>query len=148
MPIPAPRFPSARPLRAIAALCTIVASATACGPARAEVRVEGDVEAVRLEADAATVADVLSALAPFNVSYRTSIPLADRVSMTYAGPVEQAVTRMLTGFNYVLKRDNGAIEIIVLGRHGSRAIAVEAPKPPPAPNTASSWRSKAPPSKP
>jgi hypothetical protein len=146
--IPVCRLRSARPLRAIATLCAIVASVTASDLARADVRVGGDVDAVRLEASAASVAEILAALADrFPLRYRASLSLDDAISVTYAGSLEQVLARTLNGFNYVLKRENGTIELVVIGRHGSRAVAVEPPLRTPTPS-ATTWRSKAAPTKP
>ena len=143
MAVPAPRFRRACPFRVLAAVC-MIASVTALAPARADVHVGGDAGAVRVEASGASVAEVLAALADrFPFRYRTSLNLDDAISVTYTGPLEQVLARSLNGFNYVLKRENGTIEVVVIGRHGSRAVAVEPPpNPVPAKPTASTWRGK------
>ncbi len=94
---------------------------------RADVRVEGDVAAVRLEASHAPLSEVLSALGPvFNVRYRTSIPLDRGIHGTYRGRLERVISRVLDGYNYVLKNEKDSIEIIVLGKPGE-AVAVVTP---------------------
>jgi len=50
------------------------------------------------------IADVLSALAAtFNVQYRTGIPLDAAASKSYAGSFRQVISRLLDGYNYVIK---------------------------------------------
>ncbi len=117
-----------------------LAAALACGPAtlaRAEVHVEGSPAAVRVTTDRAAISDVLAAIAKdFNVSYRTSIPLDAAADATYAGTVGQVISHLLAGYNYVVRRDGEATEIVVYGRNGKVAI------PPPAPPASfqSRWR--------
>ena len=66
----------------------------------------------------------------FQVTYRTSVPLDTRADATYAGTFGQVISRLLTGYNYVIKRDGEEAEIVVYGRRGEVAIPPPAPKPP------------------
>lgn len=135
---------------------SVLGAVTACwlallgatGSAHAEVDVKGDAASIQVEARGAAIRDILSALARFNVRYRTTVALDQPLTMTLSGPLEQVIARALAGFNYVLKRENDKIEVVVVGRYGSRAVAVEPPRPPPSSNSATGWRSKAAPTKP
>jgi hypothetical protein len=112
-----------------------LATALTCGLAtiaRAEVHVEGSLAAVRVTTNQDPIADVLSAFAAtFNVKYRTAIPLDAPANATYAGPFGQVLSRLLDGYNYVIKKDQETTEIVVLGRHGDVAVPPAAPKPAP-----------------
>ena len=108
--------------------------------ARAEVHVEGSPAVVRVTTSKDAISDVLSAIAAtFNVRYRSTIPLDAVVSATYSGSFGQVISQLLDGYNYVIKRDQESIEIVVFGRRGNVSIP-----PPPATNPAkgivSQWR--------
>lgn len=111
-----------------------LAAALVCGPAtlaRAEVRVAGDAVAIRVSTGRAAISDVLAAIGKsFPVTYRTSVPLDAAADPTYAGTVGQVISHLLTGYNYVIKRDGEATEIVVYGRRGEVAIPPPAAKPP------------------
>jgi hypothetical protein len=95
----------------------------AAGIARAGVRVEGTPAAVRVTADQATIADVLSAVAErFNAKYRTLIALDAPAGPAYAGSSAQVISRLLDGYNYVVKRAGDSTEIVVFGRRGEVVI--------------------------
>jgi hypothetical protein len=111
----------------------------AAGAARAGVLVEGTPAAVRVTADQAVVSDVLAAVTGnFNARYRSAIPLDAPAGPAYAGSFAQVIGRLLDGYNYVVKRDGQATEIVVFGRHGEVAIPPPAPSAPP--GILSRWR--------
>jgi hypothetical protein len=111
----------------------------AAGAARAGVLVEGTPAAVRVTADQAVVSDVLAAVTGnFNARYRSAIPLDAPAGPAYAGSFAQVIARLLDGYNYVVKRDGQATEIVVFGRHGEVAIPPPAPSAPP--GILSRWR--------
>ena len=119
----------------MALVCGVAASA------RAEVHVEGSPAAVRITTSQDAIADVLSAVAAtFNVGYRTAIPLDAPANAAYAGSFGQVMSRLLDGYNYVIKTDQGSTEIVVFGRRGEVAIPPPAPKAPPAKGIVSQWR--------
>jgi len=97
--------------------------------ARGEVRVEGDPAAVRITTSQDSIGSVLTALAPFNVRYRSAIDLQATASQTYAGPIDRVIANLLDGYNYIVKRSPDRTEIIILGRRGEVAIPPPAPKP-------------------
>jgi len=100
-------------------------------PVHADVRVTGDVTAVRVEATKSNVAEVLVALeSAFHLRVNTSLVLDSSVGGTFTGSLTQVVSRLLEGHNYFIRRQASEIEVTVVGIKGDRAIAVERPRPP------------------
>ena len=98
-------------------------------PVHADVRVTGDVAAVRVEATNANVAEVLSALeSAFRFRINAPVVLDHPVGGTFTGSLTQVLARMLEGYNYFIRREAGEIEVIVVGIKGDRAIAAERPR--------------------
>ena len=95
----------------------------------AEVHVEGSPAAVRVSTSRDRVSDVLSALAAtFNVQYRTAIPLDGAADATYSGSLRQVISRLLDGYNYMIKTDDSkTTEVIVFGRRGEVVTPPKAP---------------------
>jgi hypothetical protein len=110
--------------------------------ASADVRVSGDAAALRVDASQAQVAEVLSALrSTLDVRVSAQIALDKPISGSYAGSLGQVLTRVLEGYNYVVKKRDGQTEIVILGRHGDQAIAPRPVPPPAAPRSlAAEWR--------
>jgi len=122
------------------AAALLIAACGAAGVARAGVLVEGTPAAVRVTADQAAIADVLTAMAEnFHASYRSAIPLDAPAGPAYAGSLAQVIARVLDGYNYVVKRNGKASEIAVFGRRGEIAIPPPAPREPAA-GLLSRWR--------
>jgi hypothetical protein len=120
-----------------------LAGVLVCGlatPACAEVLIDGTAAAVRVTTSRDSVADVLAALAPaFKVKYRAAVPLDGAANTIYAGSLGQVIARLLDGYNFVIKRDQETIEVVVFGRRGD--VAIPAPAPPaPAKGVVSRWR--------
>jgi hypothetical protein len=108
--IPSPNFA----IRAAILLGTTLAIATT--PAFAELRVRGSPQAVIIETQNTPVEEVLAALSrTFNMHYQSSVNLDKRLSRTYAGPLSRVLPRILDGYNFILKTDNGHIAVTVLG---------------------------------
>ncbi len=98
------------------------------GPAQAEVHVAGGPAAIRITTDQDAVSDVLSALGTnFNIRYRAAAPLDAPADATYSGSFRQVLSRLLDGYNYVMKVGRDSTEIIVYGRHGEMLIVPPAP---------------------
>jgi hypothetical protein len=97
--------------------------------AAAEVHVEGSPAVVRVSTSRDRVSDVLSALAAtFNVQYRTAIPLDGAADATYSGSLRQVISRLLDGYNYMIKTDDSkTTEVIVFGRRGEVVTPPKAP---------------------
>ena len=119
----------------------VLVTAFTCGLATvtcAEVHVEGSPAAVLVTTSKDKISDVFLAFAEtFNVKYRTEIPLDAAANATYSGSLKQVISRLLDGYNYVIKRDQESIEIIVFGRR--REVATS-PKAPPDKGILSRWR--------
>jgi hypothetical protein len=126
--------------RCACALWAVLMSSLATA-ACAEVRVQGSPAAMRVTTSQDAISDVLAAIATtFNVQYRTSIPLDALASVTYSGSFGQVISRLLDGYNYVIKREQDTTEIVVFGRRGEVAIVPPAPKAPPTKSIMSQWR--------
>jgi hypothetical protein len=85
-------------------------------PVLAEIQVDGSADAITIEARDTSVEDILAALSrAFDMDYRSSIDLDKRLYGTYVGPLSRVVTRILQGYNFVLKNNNGSISVTVVG---------------------------------
>jgi hypothetical protein len=94
---------------------------------RADTRVEGQVDSIRLEAHDATVQEVLAALsARYHLRFRSSTPLDRSATGTFNGPLLRVIAVVLASYDYIVKNEDGTIEVIVLGSQG--------PTPQPAPS--------------
>jgi len=83
---------------------------------RAEVSVTGARDDVRLEVDNTAIEDVMEALgANFGLRYRSTAPLARRISGTHRGALERIVARVLDGYDFVVKTGPEGIEVTVYG---------------------------------
>jgi hypothetical protein len=116
-------------------------TALACGVATsafAEVRIEGNLSALRVSTSGDTLSDVLSAFGTLlPVKYRTAVPLNVEINGAYSGSLSQVVSRLLDGYNYVIKNDHELAEIIVFGKRGEAAVS---PKVPLVKGAMSRWR--------
>jgi hypothetical protein len=110
-------------------LGTVMALACCLGTSvSAEVRVAGDLSALRVSASGDTLSEVLSTFGTlFPVRYRTSLPLTGTINGAYSGSFSQVVSRLLDGYNYVIKKDEGLTEIIVFGKRGEAMVAPKVP---------------------
>lgn len=89
----------------------------------AEVRIEGDARAIRIEANQASVADVLTALGNTSiVRVRTTEPLEGIVDGVFTGPLEQVLPKLLAEYNYILRKEQNSIELLIIGARGTQAI--------------------------
>ncbi|HEY4405555.1 MAG TPA: hypothetical protein VGN55_13000 [Xanthobacteraceae bacterium] len=109
--------------------------------ARAEVHIDGNPAAVRVTTSQDAISDVLLAIgANFNVRYRTAIPLDAVADTSYSGSVGQVISRLLDGYNYVIKTDQKSTEIVIFGRNGQAASPAPASKAPAPKGILSQWR--------
>jgi len=98
------------------------------GPARAELRIEGDEAALRVIADDAPVMDVLAALkAKFRLRYR-AIESGRHISGTISGTLHRVVVRLLDGHDFVVQRAADGVEIVQIAPRG-RATALRLGRP-------------------
>ena len=77
--------------------------------------------------------------APFPSEKAVSDAEAVDPAPEHAGSFGQVISRLLAGYNYVVKKDGETTEITVFGRRGEVAIPPPAPKAAPAGIT-SRWR--------
>ena len=122
------------PLKVLRASVIILLALLSClASGRCEVSVKGTVGTVRIVAQQASLSEVLRALgANFKVRYDTFISVDDVIiSGTYLGRLEEVLGRVLSGLNYVIKTQDGTVEVIIVGRPGNTS-------PPPSTSHASS----------
>ena len=121
----------------------VAATLAACpaSQAAADVRVDGNLHALKLSASGDSLAEVLSRFdTAFAVKCRSAVPLQAEIRGSYAGSLSQVVARLLDGYNYVIRNDRELTEIIVLGRAGEAAVVPKARLAAPAKSIASRWR--------
>src|SRR5580692_5767718 len=80
--------------------------------------IDGDAAALHVVVQQTTIADVLSALAGFNVRYRSSIALDEMRDGSYAGSLGHVVARLLNGYDYATKQDGSRLEVMFFGEAG------------------------------
>jgi hypothetical protein len=116
--------PGARSRPVLAVVSIVALASVLVRAAHAEVRVEGAIESVRLEARDASVRETLDALSgAFGLRVRNAAALEQRVNGTYQGSLQQVVAQLLTGRNYVAIHSGGSLEIRIFGDGGSQPIA-------------------------
>jgi hypothetical protein len=105
-------------------LCSALLCSLTTTVSRAEVQVEGSFAAVRITTNQATISEVLATVTKaFNAKSRIAIPLETAAKASYAGSFGYVISRLLDGYDYVIKQDQGTIEIVVLEKHGVLPIA-------------------------
>lgn len=88
--------------------------------AHAEVLLEGSADAIRLEANQASVDEILAALGrSYQVRYRTALALDRSITGSYSGPLAQVIARVLVGYDYVARISPDAVEIAYIRPQGS-----------------------------
>src|ERR1700761_6265118 len=97
-------------------------------PAAAEVRVSGTADALKMEAQGATLEEALRALQmSFQLQYGGTGALNGVVNGTYSGSVPHVVARLLEGRDYVIHASAGGFAVRILGPAGAPKIrAVDA----------------------
>jgi hypothetical protein len=113
-------------LRASILLGALLVAALAIAPTsvRAELQVRGNAQAVRIEARDTPVEEILAALdRALGMHYQLLVNLDKRVSGTYVGPLPRVLARILDGYNFILKTDNGSIAVTIVGTPDAAAAA-------------------------
>ncbi len=104
--------------RRVAAAVLAAGMCGAAPPVRAELSVAGAPAAIRLEANGASLEEILLALqASFNLRYRTLAALDGPVSGSYRGPLARVAAQLLERYDFVMKVSAQNVEISVLRRH-------------------------------
>lgn len=122
------------------ALPALVSSPTV---ARCEVSVQGTAQAVRVDARQAPLPEVLSALGTSLGVRHKSLIAVDEVIIggSYSGTLDDVLRRLLKDVNYVIRTQQDAVEILIVGRPGDPPPPVKAaPASPPNTNPAAQWR--------
>jgi len=119
------------PRKAIAlSIAGLLFSAICCDCVRAEVSVQGQANDVRVEANDASLTEILAALGErFGLRYRGA-PGTGGITARFEGSLRQVVARVLAGYNFVIADHRDGIEVIVLGAGGAQAVPAPAVAPP------------------
>jgi hypothetical protein len=116
---------------AIAAAVALTSTAAFAGAT-----VHGSPRAVIVEASNSSIEDILAALGKsFDIRVNSTTDLNKQLNGTYEGSLTQVVTRVLEGYNFIVKSSNGHLMVSVLGSRAGTAVAHVAT--PPAARTAS-----------
>ena len=91
--------------------------------------IAGDAAALEVEVRQARIMDVLTALAGFNIRYRSSIAPDETLDGAYTGSLGRVLSRVLDGYDYAIKQDNAKFEVIVVGKRGEQADSAPIIKP-------------------
>jgi hypothetical protein len=84
---------------------------------------QGSPARVHLEVHLTTIDAVLSALrAAYHISYGSSVALDETRDGTYAGSLRRVISRLLDGYDYVIKQQNTALEVDIFGKNGAQAV--------------------------
>ncbi len=97
-------------------------------PSSAEVQVDGEPQAVHLEARDASLQEVLTALHDrFNLRYRSTEALQAQTTGVFDGPLLRVAARLLDGYDYAMKVTPQGIDVLVLqSRQAGTATATPA----------------------
>ncbi len=94
----------------------------------ADVQVRGDRSAVSVVAQNASIEEILINLSSaFDVKLRLTANLEKQLTGTYRGSLQQVLTRVLAGYDFILKFEKGGAVITVLG--SGKVVSVLAASP-------------------
>ena len=104
-------------LQSIFLSAVILATGPACPPlAHGEASISGAESDMTIEVHDTPVQEVLAALGTrFGLRVRGTTSLDRRIDGRYEGALRGVVARLLNGYDYVIKTDERAIEVIILG---------------------------------
>jgi len=90
----------------------------------------GQIGAVSVEAQDASVQEILEALTnSFDIRFRSSTNLEKRLTGKYKGSLQQVVTHILRGYDFVVKSGDKGLEITLLGSGKEFAVIGATSKP-------------------
>jgi hypothetical protein len=131
-------FRTPRPLDLISPVLLAIVMQELSISARAELQVTGEPDAIQVEATEASVEELLSAVRKaYGLRYWSSANLSRSVSGTYAGPLQQVVSRvlMLQGYDFIAETSEHDTIVAVYDKSvapGSDInLVVSRPAPPP-----------------
>ena len=130
-----------------ATLAVLLAVAPTAALAIAEV--SGSPQEVSIKAQNSSIEEILSALSrEFHIQYHSSANLEKHLTGTYQGSLQRVLMRILEGHNFIVKANNGQIEVTIFGTQTAPGTAIAAATPA-VPKAASTFaaQSPAPPTK-
>jgi hypothetical protein len=93
-------------------------------PAAAETAVRGRADDMQIQAENASIREVLDALAgDFKVRYRLPAHVSRIVTGRYSGTLHQVLGRILDGHDYIVEATDDAVRVVVLGASGTAGVA-------------------------
>ena len=119
---------------ALGLACLVALSAA---QADAEVRVDGGRDEMQVRVENDTVGHVLEALGhTVSLHCRSAAPLNKVIGGSFSGSLEQVLSRVLAGYDFVVRYNLRAVEILVVGKSGAAPIPPPAVENSPQPQTA------------
>jgi hypothetical protein len=98
------------------------------GPVSAETQVRGQPDDMYLQAENASIGEILASLsAEFKLTYKLASNLDRTVTGVYSGTLQQVLVRVLDSHDYFIRNLDDRVEIVVLG--ASIVIARSLPGP-------------------
>jgi hypothetical protein len=125
-------------LRGLLVLGLVCLSAFSPTETNAEVAVDGDSGQMRVSVDNDTVGRALEALAQKeNLQYHSATPLNKVIGGSFSGSLGHVLSRILVGFDFVVRYSPQGVEIFVYGESGGKAVPPvplidDSPRPRPA----------------
>jgi hypothetical protein len=119
------RFRPSHPpgFRGLLVLGLVCLSAFSLTEADAEVAVDGDRDQMRVTVDNDTVGRALEALGQKgNLQYHSATPLNKVIGGSFSGSLGHVLSRILVGFDFVVRYNPQGVEIFVYGESGATAI--------------------------
>ncbi|MBO0733388.1 MAG: hypothetical protein J2P49_03555 [Methylocapsa sp.] len=133
---PRTAVPRAFTFAALASVCLLMPAAET----RAAVQISGGTDAVKIEADDASLEEIFAALsANYGLKYHCPENIGRSVSGTYLGPLGQVLSRLLQGYNFAFESSPSGLRLRIYdlgpGHQSGIGVAVNAPAevPPPPP---------------
>jgi hypothetical protein len=106
------------------AMMALLAWCLSGGPGAAEVRLSGTRDHIVLQTNDATLADILAALrSAFALDVKLKGATAQRFTGTNSGSVNQVLSRLLRGEDYVLRSAADGISIVLFGASAADSAA-------------------------
>ena len=105
-------------------LVAAIVGLAALQSAAAEVRISGTPDALKIEAQNATVEDVLRALqTSYSFKFQSANVLTSPAGGVYNGSLSRVVARLLEGQNYVIRNSGGVVQISIISPNSARRPA-------------------------
>src|SRR5262245_29640778 len=95
------------------------------GPASAATQVRGQQDDLRINAENASIREVLDALSvQFKLTYKLPPGIGRNLTGLYSGSLRKALARILDGNDYIVMVSDSGVEVVVLGASGTIATSV------------------------